>query len=114
MNRLYAAAALILLLPLAGCLSDQKKQLANCEADAARTAPNAPAGQWFRATQSCMEQKGYRFIGWNDGVVCDMADLVKARPATGNGDAMCFEPKGWLALKLYRLEVPSRSAPPQT
>jgi len=114
MKRFYPVLGLILLLPLAGCLSDQKKQLASCEADAARAAPKAAAGQWFAATQSCMEQKGYRFIGWDDGVVCDMADLVKARPAAGNGDAMCFEPKGWLALKLYRLEVPSRSAPPQT
>jgi len=114
MKRLGPLLALILLLPLAGCLSDQKKQLASCEAAAAQAAPQAAPGQLFRATQSCMDRQGYRFIGWNDGVVCDMADLVKGRPAAGNGDALCFEPKNWLALKLYRLEVPSRSAPPQT
>lgn len=114
MKRLYPVFALVLLLPLAGCLSDQKKQLTSCEAEAARAAPRAAAGLLFRATQSCMDKQGYRFIGWNDGVVCDMVSLVKGRPAAGNGDALCFEPKGWLALKLYRLEVPSRSAPPQT
>jgi hypothetical protein len=40
-----------------------------------------------------VDQAGYRFIGWNDGVVCDMSAVVQGRtPATGSG-AECFEPK---------------------
>jgi hypothetical protein len=55
-----------------------------------------------------MDKEGYRFIGWNDGMVCDMASVVRGEPGNGD-DVKCFEPKGWLALKLYRLEVPSKS-----
>ena len=39
---------------------------------------------------------------------CDMGAVVGGRtPATGSG-AECFEPKNWLALRIYRIEVPSK------
>lgn len=98
---------LLLLLPLAGCFSDQKQQLMACEASAPRTGQ----GQPFKAIQSCMDQAGYRFIGWDSGVVCGMAAVVKGQPLKDGSDALCFEPKGWLALKFYRIEVPTRHLP---
>jgi hypothetical protein len=37
-----------------------------------------------------------------------MSAVVQGRTsATGSG-AECFEPKGWVALKIYRIEVPSK------
>ena len=101
--------AFLLLLPLAGCYADQKAQLGTCE-NAARENParNAP-GEPFKHIQACMDQAGYRFIGWDDGVVCDMGAVVQGRTsATGSG-AECFEPKNWLALRIYRIEVPSKT-----
>lgn len=96
---------LLLLLPLAGCFSDQKSRLAACEASAPRTGE----GQPFKAIQTCMDQAGYRFIGWNEGVVCNMGAVVRGNPVKDGTDALCFEPKNWLALRIYRVEVPSRS-----
>lgn len=98
---------LLLLLPLAGCFSDQKSQLRACEA----TAPQTGAGEPFKAVKACMDKAGYRFIGWNEGVVCNMAAVVRGKPAGDGTDALCFEPKGWLALKIYRIEVPTRTLP---
>src|ERR1700761_7372335 len=105
-----AFMTLLLLLPLAGCYADQKAQLGTCE-KIARESPsrNAP-GQPFKQIQACMDQAGYRFIGWNDGVVCDMGAVVQGRmSATGSG-AACFEPKNWLAARIYRIEVPSKGS----
>ena len=40
-----------------------------------------------------MDQAGYRFIGWNDGVVCDMG-RGGSRPAiVDRGGRECFEPE---------------------
>ncbi len=99
---------LLLLLPLAGCFADQKTRLTACEAGA----PKTGAGQPFKAIQSCMDQAGYRFIGWNDGVVCGLSAVIKGRTLAGGADALCFEPKGWLALKIYRIEVPFKAPRP--
>lgn len=110
MAKIRTFLPLLLLLPLAGCFSDQKAQLTACEA----TAPRTGAGEPFRTIQSCMDKAGYRFIGWNDGVVCGMSALVRGQHLADGTDALCFEPKGWLALKLYRIEVPAKSAPPQS
>jgi hypothetical protein len=101
---------LVLALPilLAGCYSDQKKQLASCKAGATRTG----AGQPFKSIQTCMDQAGYRFVGYAnpDGptVVCDLPAVIRGTPSATDTDALCFEPKGWLALKLYRWQVPDR------
>lgn len=96
---------LLLVLPLAGCFSDQKAQLDACE----KAAPRVGAGQPFTAVRACMDKAGYRFIGWDDGVVCGLGAVVKGRSIADGTDALCFEPKGWLALKIYRIEVPSKA-----
>ena len=105
---------LLSLLPLMGCYADQKAQLAACEKAADQSPSHAAPGEPFKQIQRCMDRAGYRFIGWNDGVVCGMSALVRGQHLADGTDALCFEPKGWLALKLYRIEVPARSAPPQT
>ena len=103
---------LVLTLPLAGCFSDQQKQLYSCDANATRTGP----GQPMKAIQACMDQAGYRFTGWDDAdangnlAPCDMAAVVRGMPSGDGKDAMCFEPKGWLALKIYKIEVPVKDA----
>jgi hypothetical protein len=95
---------------LAGCYSDQKKQLASCEAGAS----HAGTGQPLKSIQACMDQARYRFVGYAnpDGptVVCDLPAVIQGRPSADGTDALCFEPKGWLALKIYRWEVPERPA----
>ena len=99
---------LLLLLPLAGCFSDQKTKLSACET----AAPKTGLGQPFKSIQGCMDQAGYRFIGWDDGVVCNMTAVIRGQSKTDGTDALCFEPKNWLALKLYRIEVPSKAPSP--
>ncbi|HUO02881.1 MAG TPA: hypothetical protein VMU31_08885 [Rhizomicrobium sp.] len=101
---------LLLLLPLAGCYADQKAQLASCEKAADRSPSHSAPGQPFKQIQACMDQAGYRFIGWNDGVVCDMSAVVQGTMSPTGSGAECFEPRGWLALKIYRIEVPSRGS----
>jgi len=101
-----ALLSLLLVLALAGCYGDQKAQLAACEKVADQSASHTLPGEPFKQIQACMEKAGYRFIGWEDGVVCDMGSVVEGR-MTGTG-VECFEPKNWLALKIYRLQVPSR------
>ena len=112
MRRLARLLPLLLLLPLAGCSEGQRKQLAECDAQAVAQFPKPVPGQPMKAIQACMDKAGFRFIGWNDGVVCDMASLIRGQ--SNQGAAICFEPKDWLALKIYRLEVPEKSqtAPP--
>jgi hypothetical protein len=95
---------LLLLVPLSGCFSDQKARLGACEI----AAPKTGLGQPFKAIQRCMDQAGYRFIGWDDGVSCGMSAVIKGQPLADGSDAFCFEPKNWLALKLYRIEVPTK------
>lgn len=102
--------ALPLTLALGGCLADQNKQLASCEIQAREQFPRATPGQPFKAIQTCMAQAGYSFIGWKDGVVCDMGAVIRGRPSATGTDGICFEPSNWLALKFYRLiEVPEKS-----
>lgn len=104
MVRLRHFLPLLLALPLMGCFSDQKSQLAACE----KAAPRSGGGQPFQSIRGCMDRTGYRFIGWNDSVVCGLGAVVQGRPLADGTDALCFEPKGWLALKIYRIEVPIR------
>jgi hypothetical protein len=98
------------LLALAGCYSDQKKQLAQCEAGATRTGP----GQPLRSIRTCMDQNGYRFVGFANTqgptIECDLPAVIEGRPSQLGTDAKCFEPKGRIALQLYRWEVPVRPA----
>src|ERR1700744_5927310 len=95
---------LFLALPLAGCFAGQQKQLAACEASAHASFPKPVPGQPFKAIQACMSDAGYNFIGWNDGVVCDMGAVVQGK-SSATGAVICFEPKNWLERKLYRIEI---------
>ena len=107
---MHRARLLLFVLPLllTGCYSDQKKQLAACEASATRTG----LGQPLTSIQACMDTHGYRFVGYAnpDGptIVCDLPAVIRGERSADGSDAMCFEPKGWLALKIYRWEVPDR------
>ncbi len=38
-----------------------------------------------------------------------MGAVIKGQPSATGTDAVCFEPKGWLALKIYRIEVPVKT-----
>ena len=102
--------ALAALLALAGCYSDQKKQLAQCRTTATRTGP----GQPLRSIRACMDQNGYKFVGFanTDGptVDCDLPAIIQGKPSETGTDALCFEPKGKIALQLYRWEVPVKQA----
>ena len=83
-----------------------KKQLATCEAQAIRTG----SGQPLRSIRGCMDRNGYNFVGFanteGETVQCDMPAVIQGKPSALGTDAQCFEPKGWLALRLYRWEVP--------
>jgi hypothetical protein len=105
MAALRSFLPLLLLLPLAGCFSGQKAKLSACEIAAPRTG----LGQPLKSIQGCMGQAGYRFIGWDDGVVCNMTAVTRGQSQSDGTDALCFEPKNWLALKLYRIEVPAKA-----
>ena len=98
--------ALTLCLGLSGCYADQKKQLAACEA----TAPRIGPGQPLRAIQACMDQAGYSFVGYAriDGptVDCNLPAVIQGTASSDGTDALCFQPKGALALRLYHIEVP--------
>lgn len=102
----FLLLALAACLCLSGCYADQKKQLAACEASAVR----GGEGQPLRSIQSCMDQTGYRFVGYAnaDGptVICDLPAVIRGAASADGSDAKCFEPKGALALRLYRFEVP--------
>ena len=101
-------------LALAGCYSDQKKQLAECEAQATRTG----SGQPLRSIRACMDGAGYNFVGFanldGETVECDLTAVIQGKPSELGTDAQCFEPKGKLSLQLYRWEVPERLVPATT
>ena len=106
--------ALAAALALGGCYADQKKQLAGCEAGATHTG----SGQPLRSIRACMDQAGYNFVGFAnpDGmtVECDLPAVIQGQPSPLGTDAQCFEPKGKVALQLYRWEVPVKQVPATT
>ena len=60
-----------------------------------------------------MDQAGYSFVGYasTDGptVICDLPAVIRGAASADGTDAMCFQPKGALALRLYRIEVPVKN-----
>ena len=60
-------AAILLLLPLTGCIADQKKQVAACEMTATQTYPGdtltglSPSARLAHLIQTCMRSAGYDF-----------------------------------------------------
>jgi hypothetical protein len=112
--RLLALLAVVipsLAVGLSGCYADQKKQLAACEAGA----PHKGEGQPLKAILACMDKGGYRFIARDvvngESVVCDIGSVIQGQASADGTDAMCFEPRDWWALRLYRWEVPVQSTP---
>jgi hypothetical protein len=107
---------LLLVLPLflAGCYADQKKQLAACEVSATRTGE----GQPLKSIQACMDSHGYNFVGYavpgGETVVCDLPAVIRGKASASGTDALCFEPKGALALRIYHWEVPDRGLVPSS
>ena len=65
-----------------------------------------------------MDTDGYNFVGYavpgGETVVCDLPAVIRGQHSAGGTDALCFEPKGWLALKIYRWEVPDRGLVPSS
>jgi hypothetical protein len=114
MPRMGLLLALGAALALCGCYSDQKKQLAGCEAGATR----AGSGQPLRSIRTCMDQAGYNFVGFanpdGETVECDLASVIQGKPSALGTDAQCFEPKGKLALQIYRWQVPQVLVPATT
>jgi hypothetical protein len=114
MPRIGLLLALGAALALTGCYSDQKKQLSQCEGGATRTG----SGQPLRSIRACMDQAGYNFVGFAnpDGltVECDLPAVIQGKPSQLGTDVQCFEPKGKLALQLYRWEVPVKQEPTAT
>ena len=85
-------AILLLALALAGCLPDQGKDVAACEAESRRffptfrTAdPDDPASRYI---VECMAAKGYEFD-------VDQADCNSAHVLSTQG--ACYVPQNWLA-----------------
>ena len=109
MHRFRLLWLLLLTFPLAGCYAGQQTQLVSCEGAAAAAFPRPLPGQPFKAIQACMDKAGYNFIGWRDGVVCDMGAVIRGTRSPTGGDVICFEPKNWLELKIYRIEVPEKA-----
>jgi len=114
MARIGLLLALGALLALSGCYSDQKKQLASCETEAIRTG----SGQPLRSIRACMDQAGYNFVGFanpdGETVECDLPSVIQGKPSDIGTDGQCFEPKGRIALQLYRWEVPEKLVPATT
>jgi hypothetical protein len=114
MPRIGLLLALGAALALAGCYSDQKRQLASCEAGATRTGE----GQPLRSIRGCMDGAGYNFVGFanpdGETVECDLAAVIQGKPSELGTDAQCFEPSGKIALQLYRWEVPIKRMPVTT
>jgi hypothetical protein len=111
MNRVRLGLILLLPLFLAGCYGDQKKQLAACEA----VAPHVGGGQPLRSIQACMDRNGYDFVGYanpdGETIVCDLPAVIQGRFT--NTAALCFQPRGWLALQIYHWQVPDRGLIPK-
>jgi hypothetical protein len=111
MPRIGLLLALAAALALGGCYSDQKKQLASCEAGATRTG----SGQPLRSIRTCMAGAGYNFVGFanpeGETVECDLPAVIQGTPSELGTDAQCFEPNGKIALQLYRWEVPVKVVP---
>ena len=99
---------LLLILPLAGCFADQKAQLAACEG---RRPQDRRPGQPFKAIQACMDEAGYRFIGWDDGVVCGMGAVIRGQsPAGGLTRSALSRKTGWRSNSIASKCRPRRRA----
>jgi hypothetical protein len=90
----------LLLLTLSGCFNDQKQQLAKCELEARQYPPRS--NEAITYINLCMQANGYEW------------DRIEKRCTVGRFDdwsmdelrnPYCYEPTGWLARGLYRLQI---------
>jgi hypothetical protein len=65
-----------------------------------------------------MDSHGYNFVGYavpgGETVVCDLPAVIRGQASADGTDALCFEPKGALALRIYHWEVPDRGLVPSS
>jgi hypothetical protein len=90
----------LLSLPLAGCLADQKQQIAACKLEATRLYPNEvpPLSDKLNTyVRTCMEAHGYEY------------DAVQKKCEEGymgmGTDAYCYVPASWFGRLTYKLET---------
>jgi hypothetical protein len=77
-------------LPLAGCLSDQRQALEDCTVAAGKV-------------EACMEQRGY---------VADFGSVDCLPIADKAASPLCYRPRGWFAGLGLRFEILFQSPPP--
>jgi hypothetical protein len=112
-NRLFIV--FLCLLPLAGCYSEQKQQLAKCriQEDAySRPGQTADANVTMMASSNrvelCMEAAGYEMATTNDtichvGISSDQ-DYMVTSDYTRAAMPICYQPTGWFAKLVFRFE----------
>jgi hypothetical protein len=92
-----AAAWLFLALPLAGCLSDQKRDIAQCELAGSRLYPTDNYQAVFdrdRYTKTCMAGAGYRWAYENS----------TCKETANSQSPYCYEPSALIERLILRLE----------
>jgi hypothetical protein len=96
-------ASILLALPVAGCFSDQQRQVAACELEAMRLYRGeqlaTSAGRMGVYITKCMQAHGYE------------QDTLQPACRTSfemEADPYCYVPIGWGPRLLYRLETGSR------
>jgi hypothetical protein len=97
----WSLLALLLALPLAGCYSDQKQQVAACKLEAMRLYPgDAPSFKIGDYIQTCMETHAYEINVPQSS--CVVTDNYKYDPG-------CYAPVSWVGRHLYNLETGSNA-----
>jgi hypothetical protein len=103
MRQSWSLIAIVLVLPLGGCVAEQQQQqLASCKLEAARAYPNEPANirgdeKVEDYMETCMEAHGYEF---SESATTCIADISAYKR-----DAPCYVPTSWFARLIYRLET---------
>jgi len=91
---------MLLAVPLMGCLADQKRKIAQCEAAHQRLYPllseQAPLLDLY--TSSCMAEAGYRWTG----------ETKTCRWTVNSQNPYCYEPTGFVGRLILRVELEIR------
>jgi hypothetical protein len=95
-------ALLLVVIPLTGCLADQKRQLSQCTVDSLHTYPTDTNGHTpydrGHLVNLCMEAAGYEF-SYSDRL---------CRPgvyASEFTNTYCYRPVGWIGQLARRVEI---------
>jgi hypothetical protein len=95
-----ALVVLTLMLPLAGCLAEQKREAARCATEAMRAYPNdnnAIGKGRGNYVVKCMEAAGYEWSWYN--VECQPSDLFITE------NAYCYRPTGVIGRLMLKAEL---------